>query len=163
MFVSLYCQTVLFSLAMLYLFGLFVALFLLVLILLKKDKARADYVLLVWIAVIVFHLILFLMHYYGTIYEYLHLLDVGLPLPVLHGVLLYWYTVALIHGKHFRVDKILLQMAPFLLLAILAIPFYQLSGSEKIEVFRNEGRGFEWYITIQDVVLRDYYPEIQDG
>ena len=138
---------------MLYLFGLSVALFLLVLILLKKNKSRPDYVLLVWIGVIVFHLVLFLMHHRGTIYAYPHLLGVGLPLPILHGVLLYWYTVALITGQRLRAEKILLHLAPFLLLAILAIPFYRLPGSEKIEVFRNEGRGFEWYIAVQHVVL----------
>lgn len=138
---------------MLYLFGLSVAMFLLVLILLKKDKSRPDYVLMVWIGVIVFHLVLFLMHHYGTIYEYPHLLGVGLPLPILHGVLLYWYTVALVTGQRLRAGKMLLHLSPFLLLAVLALPFYLLSGSEKVEVFRNRGRGFEWYIIIQDVLI----------
>lgn len=138
---------------MLYVFGLSVALFLLVLILLKKDKSRSDFILLAWIGVIVVHLILFFLHYRGTINRYPHLLGLSLPLPVLHGVLLYWYTIELINRRRLRIGTALMHLTPFLLLAILAIPFYRLSASEKIEVFRNQGMGFEWYIAIHNFVL----------
>ena len=138
---------------MLYLFGLSVALFLLVLILLKKNKSRADQVLLIWIVVIVIHILLFFVQYTGSINRYPHLLGISLPLPVLHGVLLYWYTLELVSNQRLRIVAALILLTPFLLLAILAIPFYRLTGNEKIEVFRNQGRGFEWYIAIHDFVL----------
>ena len=135
---------------MIYLFGLSVAFFLFVLILIKKHKRRPDYVLLIWIGVIVVHMLLFYMEYREVSYQYPHLLGVSLPIPILHGVLLYFYTIELIRKEsQITLKTTLLHLVPFFFLIILAIPFYQLSGNEKIEVYRQAGRGFEWYITIQ--------------
>ncbi len=135
---------------MIYLFGLSVAFFLFVLILIKKHKRRPDYILLIWIGVIVIHMLLFYMQYREVSYQYPHLLGVSLPIPILHGVLLYFYTIELIRKEtQITLKKTLLHLVPFFVLIILAIPFYQLSGDEKIEVYRQAGRGFEWYTTIQ--------------
>jgi AraC-like DNA-binding protein len=135
---------------MIYLFGLSVAFFLFVLILIKKHKRRPDYVLLIWIGIIVIHMLLFYMQYREVSYQYPHLLGVSLPIPILHGVLLYFYTIELIRKEsQITLKKTLLHLVPFFVLIILAIPFYQLSGDEKIEVYRQAGRGFEWYTTIQ--------------
>ena len=135
---------------MIYLFGLSVAFFLFVLIFIKKHKSRADYVLLVWIGVMVIHMFLFYIDYREISYQYPHLLGVSLPIPVLHGVLLYFYTLELIRKEtQITLKKTLLHLIPFFALIILAIPFYQLTGAEKIEVYRQAGRGFEWYKTIQ--------------
>jgi hypothetical protein len=38
----------------------------------------------------------------------------------------------------------------YLLLRWIAV-IVRLAGPEKIEIFRNEGRGFEWYIVLQDM------------
>ena len=135
---------------MIYLFGLSVAFFLFVLILIKKQKRRPDYVLLIWIGVIVIHMLLFYMQYREVSYQYPHLLGVSLPIPILHGVLLYFYTTELIRQEsQITLKKTFLHLVPFFVLIILAIPFYQLSGDEKIEVYRQAGRGFEWYTIIQ--------------
>jgi len=139
---------------MLYLVGLSVAFFLLVLILLKKDKRRPDYVLLAWIGVIFVHLFLFYIDYNKISYQYPHLLGLALPLPVLHGVFLYFYTLELIRKeKYISVKLVLLHLVPFFLLIILAIPFYRLPANEKVKVFQNEGRGFEWYTQLQMVAF----------
>jgi len=90
------------------------------------------------------------MQYREVSYQYPHLLGVSLPIPILHGVLLYFYTIELIRKEsQITLRNILLHLIPFFFLIILAIPFYQLSGDEKIEVYRHAGRGFEWYITVQ--------------
>jgi len=139
---------------MIYLFGLSVAFFLFALILIKKNKSRPDYILLVWIGVMVIHMLLFYLDYREVSYQYPHLLGVSLPIPVLHGVLLYFYTLELIRKENqITLKKILPHLVPFFVLAILAIPFYQLTGEEKIEVYRQAGRGFEWYTTIQNFAL----------
>jgi AraC-like DNA-binding protein len=139
---------------MIYLFGLSVAFFLFVLILIKKNKGRPDYVLMVWIGVIVIHMFLFYLDYREVSYQYPHLLGVSLPIPVLHGVLLYFYTVALIRKEaQITFKNILTHLIPFVGLTLLAIPFYQLTGEEKIEVYRQAGRGFEWYTITQNFVF----------
>lgn len=138
---------------MFYLFGLSVAFFLFVLILFKKNKQRPDFILLAWIGIIVVHLALFIAHHTGWVYQYPHLLGVGLPIPLLHGVLLYFYTIELIHDHPLRIRSASLHLVPIMIMTVLAIPFYILSAEEKIAVFKNEGRGFEWYMYIQTVVF----------
>lgn len=139
---------------MLYLFGLSVAFFLFVLIVMKKEKKRADYILLTWIGVVVVHLALFNLHLSKVTYQYPVLLGFSLPIPVLHGAFIYFYTLELVRDKSvLSLRNALLHLIPFLLLIILAIPFYRLPGDAKIEVFENDGRGFEWYSTIQGFVF----------
>jgi len=139
---------------MIYLFGLSVAVFLFALILIKKHKTRPDYVLLTWIGVMVLHILLFYLDYREISYQYPHLLGLSLPIPALHGVFLYFYTTEIIR-KDIQVNfkMFLLHLIPFLTLILLAIPFYQLSGPEKIEVYRQGGKGFEWYMAIQTSVF----------
>ena len=138
---------------MIYLFGLSVACFLFVLILLKKDKKRPDYILQAWIGVVTIHLFLFFLDYKKVSYQYPHLLGLGLPLPILHGVFIFFYAHELIGKSYLRLKVILLHLIPFFVLIILALPFYRLSATEKIEVFKNQGRGFEWYSQIQTVAF----------
>src|SRR5215204_421473 len=102
---------------MIYLFGLSVAFFLFVLIVLKKQKSRPDYILLVWIGVMVVHMFLFYLDYREVSYQYPHLLGVSLPIPLLHGVLLYFYTVALIRKEtQITLKKIIPHLVPFVVL-----------------------------------------------
>jgi AraC-like DNA-binding protein len=139
---------------MIYLFGLSVAVFLFALILIKKRKTRPDYVLLTWIGVIVIHMFLFYLDYHEISYQYPHILGLALPVPALHGVFLYFYTIELIRKKpQVTFRKILPHLIPFFVLALLAIPYFTLSGPEKIEVYRQGGKGFEWYMAIQTWVF----------
>jgi hypothetical protein len=126
---------------MIYLFGLSVAVFLFALILIKKHKSRPDYVLLTWIGMIVVHMLLFYLDYSEISYQYPHILGLSLPIPALHGVFLYFYTIELI-GKDVQVTfkKVLPHLIPFLALALLALPYFRLSGPEKIEVYRQAAR-----------------------
>ena len=139
---------------MIYLFGISVAVFLFALILIKKHKRRPDYVLLIWMGVIVIHLLLFYFDYREISYQYPHLLGVALPIPALHGVLLYFYTIELIRKEiQLSPRKIFLHLIPFFVLVLLAVPFYQMTGQEKIEVYQQAGKGFEWYMTIQTSIF----------
>lgn len=134
---------------MIYLFGLFLACFLFLLILLKRGKKYPDYILLVWMGWLVIHLLLFYLHYNGFAYEHPQLLGILLPIPILHGVFLYFYTIALIKENLIPLRTILLHLIPFFILILVALPFYRLSGEEKLEVFQNQGRGYEWYSAVQ--------------
>ncbi|WP_197060092.1 helix-turn-helix domain-containing protein [Sporocytophaga myxococcoides] len=62
---------------------------------------------------------------------------------------MYSYTSELTGKKVLSKPVFLLHFIPFVLLFILAIPFYTLSPEAKVEVFNNEGKGFEWYSVIQ--------------
>lgn len=139
---------------MLYLFGLSVAFFLFVLIVLKKEKKRPDYILLAWIGVVVLHLALFNLHQNRVTYQYPFLLGLSLPLPILHGAFIYFYTLELVRDESvLLLRNVLLHLIPFFILTLLAVPFYSLPPAAKIAVFENEGKGFEWYSTIQGLAF----------
>ncbi|MBX2929825.1 MAG: AraC family transcriptional regulator [Saprospiraceae bacterium] len=138
---------------MIYLGGLAIAFFLCILILLKKGKTGPDYVLLVWMGVLVIHLLLFYLHFTGGSYAYPFILGWMLPLPVLHGVFLYAYTAELTGSGILKKRWAPALLLPFILLVALCIPFLSLSGSEKVAVFQHGGRGFEWYSAIQLLII----------
>ena len=139
--------------ASLFVFGLSIAIFLFLLTLVKRDKSRADHLLSYWMGFIALHLVLFLLDYSGVFFNYPHLLGILLPLPILHGVFLYFFTLEITTNRLPSATKSLLHFLPFLLLVGLAIPFYSLSGEEKIDVFVNKGKGYEWYGIVQTVLF----------
>ena len=48
---------------------------------------------------------------------------------------------------------VLLHLIPTLSFVILAIPFYVLTGEQKLNVYQNGGVGFEWYILSLDILI----------
>ena len=134
---------------MLYLAGIFISIFLFLLLLIKKNKSSADVILAIWMAVMTIHQIAHYLDFTTFSYQYPHLLGTVLALPLLHGLLLYFYTAALTGLKKFTLKSTFPHFIPFVLLLVLAIPFYALPGLQKVEVFKSGGKGFEWYIMIQ--------------
>lgn len=77
---------------MFFLIGISITVFLLFLLLVKKGKSRADGILLLWLAVILVHQLLFYVQWKEQIYAVPHLLGIMFPLPLLHGVILFLYV-----------------------------------------------------------------------
>lgn len=138
---------------MLYLIGLIIACFLFALLLFKKNKQRADYVLMLWMLVMAGHLLLYYGVHSGFSYRHPHTLGLAFPFPLLHGVLLYLYMLSLTNIRSLRTMEIVAHFLPAVLIVVLAIPFYSLSGEEKIAVFRTQGRGFEWFMVLLLVLI----------
>jgi AraC-like DNA-binding protein len=136
----------------LYIVGLIIAGFLFGLLLFKKDKQRADLVLISWMLVIALHLLLYYGAYSGFSYRHPHTLGLVFPFPLLHGVFLYLYMLSLTNIRPLRMREIGLHFLPAVLIVLLAIPFYRLPAGQKLESFQNGGRGFEWF-TISLLVL----------
>lgn len=134
---------------MIFSIGIIIACFLLLLLILKKGKTFSDFILTGWLCVMTVHLFLHYLHYTQLDYQYPWVLGFILPLPVLHGVLLYFYSLALTRSKFPSAFKTALHLLPFFMLIVLAIPFYSLSGAEKKDIFLHEGKGYEWYSLIQ--------------
>jgi AraC-like DNA-binding protein len=138
---------------MIFLVGLIIACFLFMLLLLKENKEAAHYILMAWIGVMMVHIALIYSHFAGIDFQYPQLLGLTLPLPLLHGVLLYAYTLELTEQKPIPVSWFLLHLLPFFTLCFLEIPFFQLSNAQKIAVFQQKGQGFEWFMMIQFVAI----------
>ncbi len=83
--------------------GIFMSLFIIVLLLTKQQKAITDKILAVWVAVIGIHLLGYLLNQLGYWERYPHLIGLTAPVPLLHGPLLYLYCLyALRAENHFR-------------------------------------------------------------
>ncbi len=134
--------------SMLYLSGIIISFFLAFVLFAKKNKSHADYLLLAWLIVLGVHLVTF---YYMLTDRYLQspwILGIGFPLPLVHGPFLYLYTYQQTSRKPFN-PKQLLHFLPWLFAYLLFARFYVMTGAEKLEVFRQEGRGFEVQSMIQ--------------
>ncbi len=138
---------------MIYIVGTFTAFFLALIILTKKGRTTADFILGIWMIVVGIHIF----SYYGFIdqfiYDYPIFLGVNFPLPFLHGPLLYLYTLALTRPEKFQKKQWLWHLAlPFVTIGIYS-PFWFLTTAQKIEVFKHSGKGFETQLHLIDILL----------
>ncbi len=92
--------------------GIFMSFFIVVLLLTKKQKALTDKILATLIAVIGFHLLGYNFYQLGYWHLYPHLIGTTVPLPLLYGPLLYLYTRYSIRIDHKLLRKDYLHFAP---------------------------------------------------
>lgn len=133
---------------MIFIAGISIALFIASLLFVKKDKAKADIFLFLWMVLISIHLTIFYLHFTEIIYDYPYLLGWKFPLPLLHGVMLYYYVSSV--TNQFPQNKLIAyaHLTPPILTIIYLIPFVLLPAEQKIEVFKNEGKGYESFMQI---------------
>jgi AraC-like DNA-binding protein len=127
---------------MFYLIGIIVTFFLAIILLSKKGKSEADWILFFWLVVMGVHLVEYYLFATGKNFSFPHLLGLEAPLPLLHGPLLYLYIEALtnqIKPRKYRV----LHFLPFLLSYLLFLQFILLPADQKISVYENGGKGYE--------------------
>jgi AraC-like DNA-binding protein len=131
---------------MFFLGGVGLAFFLTLLLLSKKNKTIADYLLAGWLFFITLHLLLF---YFWHAELYPGLLGMAFPLPLVHGPFLYLYTIALTRGRMKTIS--LLHFLPAIAVLIYMIPFLSLPAEQKLEVFRNRGAGHEVFNMVRSI------------
>ncbi len=134
---------------MIHLAGVGLALFLLLLLIGKRPKSTADYLLAVWLFFIAAHLFLFSI---GRSLQLPWLLGAEIPLPLVHGPLLFLYTRALAQ-RPIRWWEMALHFIPFLGVLAYVIPFMALPAEEKLWVYQHEGAGYETFNYIKDVLI----------
>jgi AraC-like DNA-binding protein len=134
---------------MFYLAGVGLSFFLTLLLLSKRHKSIADKILAAWLIVITFHLLLF---YFFKASLYPGLLGLGIPIPLMHGPFLYWYTRALT-GRPVRhvlmLTHFVLPIAEYLYM----LPFLMLTAEEKTLVFENNGIGYEAFNLFNSIAI----------
>jgi AraC-like DNA-binding protein len=73
--------------------GIFMSFFIAFLLLTKKNKALTDRILAAWVAIIGIHLLGYYLYHLGFWERYPHLIGITAPFPLLHGPMLYLYTL----------------------------------------------------------------------
>ena len=132
---------------MFYLGGVGLALFLTLLLLSKREKIGADNLLTIWLLIITIHLLLF---YFVQAGLYPQLLGAGIPLPLLHGPLLYLYTLSLT-GRQKSLWISLLHFIPAVAVLAYVTPFVLLPVEQKIYVFEHQGAGYEVFNQVNTI------------
>jgi len=138
---------------MFFIIGIFIAIFLSLLLLIKKKKSRADKILGLWLLLISISQIFNYLQFTDIIYEYPNYLGFDFGMPIVIGLFLYFYVREVTGDPLNNISKILLHLSPSILVYLLAIPFYILPGVEKIYVFENDGIGFGWYVIINSIAV----------
>ena len=128
---------------MLYLSGIFLSFFLSLILITKKGKNAADYLLLSWISITGFHLLTFYLFSTNQVSDYPTIIGIGLTLPLVQGPFLYLYTRQQTTARPFKGIQ-LLHFLPVILANAIFIKFYLLSHEQKVEVFQQNGQGFKW-------------------
>ena len=162
---------------MIFIAGISIALFISALLLVKKDKSQSDIFLFLWMILNAVHLTFFYLLFSGSIYEFPYLLGVQFPLPLLHGVMLYYYVSSVTNQGPKRRVTLTLHLVPAVVTLIYLIPFFLLSAEQKIEIFENEGKGYETfqlvllitvfisglaYVIWSSILLRNHKKRIRD-
>ncbi len=137
---------------MLYFSGIVIGLFVSALLLTKKRKTQADYILFVWMIALTLNLFLFYLFISQLDTKYPFLLGCIFQLPLYHGPLLYLYTTSLTKKNEIR--KIhLLYFLPIVISYALFFDFFQLSSEEKISIYNTGGVGYENVLFINSALI----------
>ncbi len=127
---------------MLYLVGIIITFFLALLLASKKGRTTADSILTIWLVVIGVHLTAYYFFVTGLNYTIPYALGVEIPIPLLHGPLLYLYTGA-VTGKSESGKRWLLHFVPIVISYLLLSRFLMLPADEKILIYEAKGKGYE--------------------
>jgi AraC-like DNA-binding protein len=130
---------------MFHLGGVGLAVFLNLLLLGKRKKSSADWVLAGWLLIMALHLLMFT---FFRLKLYPQLWGIDLPLPLLHGPFLYLYTRALT-GKPLPATHLAIHFALPLAFYVYLIPFILLPAGDKIFVYDHRGIGYETFLLIR--------------
>lgn len=126
--------------------------FLSFLLITKREKSSADYVLVIWLLLIS---VLLVSRYLVQTNEYLHFPDLtvfGIPLPLTQGPCLYLYVRYQTQSRRFR-WKDLLHFLPLLICELLFLDFYFFPFGEKVSIVQESGRGYETRLLINLICI----------
>jgi hypothetical protein len=134
--------------------GIFMSFFIVLLLLTKKNKALPDKILATWIAVIGVHLLGFYYNQEGYWENYLHLIGLTAPIPLFQGTLLYLYCLsALRNERKIRPVDYLHSMPEILAYLYMFRFFFFYSAEEKMLLDSSEINDFGTFSVVLLVAI----------
>jgi AraC-like DNA-binding protein len=162
---------------MIFVAGIGLAVFIEFLLISKKNKSASDKIMTLWMFLALVHLFLSYVYMTEDIYSFPFLLGIELPLPLLHGVFLYFYVSSLTKQFPEKRKVLILHFVPASVMYLYLITFIILPADQKIQVYRNHGAGYElfnilrwyaialsgiFYVTWSAVLLKKHRNNIRD-
>lgn len=132
---------------MLYLSAIILSFFLTFVLISKRNKTHADYILTAWLGITGFLLLTFYLFFTNQELDYPTIIVMGFSLPLAQGPFLYLYTRQQTSTDPFD-KKQILHFLPVLLSYLLFAKFYFLPLDQKIEVFRQQGEAYKTQMLI---------------
>ncbi len=132
----------------LFVIGIFLAFFLVVLLFSKKNKTMPDIILGVWMFVIGIHLIGYFIYNLGYWEKYPHLTGISHPIPLLHGPLLYLYVSFSLRKEQHLLLKDYIHFIPFAVCYLGMIPFFMYPAEQKLMVNHQEISNYSIFMTV---------------
>lgn len=133
--------------------GIGIAVLIELLLIRKAKKSAADYILTVWMFLIALHLFLTYRIVTDDFQSTTWLLGLDIPLPLLHGVLLYFYVGVLTHQAPRRVIM-MLHLIPAAAMYLFLTPFFALPEDQKILIYQEHGAGYETFNIIRSYAYK---------
>lgn len=124
-----------------YLIGISVTFFLVILLIGEKNKSVSNRLLTLWLALIGVHLTAYYAFSSEAYLSFPYYLGFELPLPFVHGPLLYLYAGSFTDPPGKR-QRPWLHFIPFLANYIVLFPFLQLPVADKLYVYQHGGEGY---------------------
>jgi AraC-like DNA-binding protein len=137
---------------MLYLAGVIISFFLSILLITKRNKSGADYILFAWLSITGFQLLAYYHVIQGLHLVYPSLFVLSLPIPMVMGPFLYLYTCQETTSDPF-IKKQLLHFLPALILYFWLSGYFFLPLDQKIEIIRQHGRGYENFMLVKGYAI----------
>lgn len=159
-----------------FLAGIFIAFFSSFLLLGKRQKASADYILAIWFLIIAIHIAYFLLIFSAAYIRFPFLLGFEIALPLIHGPLLYLYIKSLT-GQPTKRRNYLLHLIPAVMVYIILLKFFMLSPEKKIYIYQHNGDNYKSlrdnikiliifsgivYVSLSSLALKKYKRQISE-
>ena len=141
---------------MIYVAGISIALFIAAVLINKKGKSKADFILFVWMLIMALHLYLFYENFNVDRYKTSWLLGIELPMPLFHGIFLYYYVSSVTNQLPKRKWTIWLHFTPITCLYHYLLEFFSLSDAEKIDVYLQGGAPYATFTMVNYMLMLAY-------
>jgi AraC-like DNA-binding protein len=138
---------------MIFVTGITIAFLLEFLLLSKKSKDKADIILAIWMFFIGLHLFLYYLSYTGLYTRFPFTSGIIMPLPLVHGPLLYLYVGTLTNQLPARRIFRLIHFAPPFIMYLYLVHFFVMPAGEKIRIIQSGGDGYEVFNSIKVTLI----------
>lgn len=129
---------------MLFIVGVGISFFLSLILFTKRGNTQADRILACWMLGIGVHLLsYFFKCTEAGLQQFAPFLGIEAPFPMIHGPFLLLYTLALTQPKRLQSWQFLLAFSPLAAVYAYLFSFISASAAYKLEVYQNDGRGYE--------------------
>lgn len=138
----------------LYYIGIGINFFLLLILISKKGKSLADFILAAWLFFIGLHTILYVLSLQIPTEKNIHwVVGLSAPFILIHGPFLYLYTAASTNAFSFKRKTWLFHFWPFVGTIIALLPLYLMSTKAKMDLYNTNGAAYKSFNDVLQIFI----------